>query len=138
MDEAPGVADRELILSGMLVCSTASGQDVQRIIVEERLVVPSQIFRRRSSRTTIDRGEAERFRLLPRSTNGNAIRPRPAHAGGRVQALSSIDRRRFFNARRDAGAPFSRVASAGRIGRRPVAGIAWSNGANLSKQFDER
>ena len=26
MDEAPGVADRELILSGMLVCSTASGR----------------------------------------------------------------------------------------------------------------
>ena len=45
MDEAPGVADRELILSGMLVCSTAAGQTLQRIIVEERLVVPSQIFR---------------------------------------------------------------------------------------------
>ncbi len=76
------------------------------------------------SRTTTDRGEAERFRLLPRSTNGNSIRPRPARAGGRVQALSSIDSRYFFNARRDAGAPFSRVASAGGIGRRPVAGIA--------------
>ncbi len=53
MDEAPGVAYRELILSGMLVCSTASGQDVQRIIVEERLVVPSQIFRRRSCETVL-------------------------------------------------------------------------------------
>ncbi len=44
MDEAPGVADRELILSGMLVCSTAAGQTLQRIIVEERLVVPSRAF----------------------------------------------------------------------------------------------
>jgi hypothetical protein len=67
MDEAPGVADRELILSGMLVCSTAAGQTLQRIIVEERLVVPSQIFRWRSSCTTTNRGEAERLRLLPRS-----------------------------------------------------------------------
>ena len=35
MDEAPGVADRELILSGMLVCSTASGQDAQKIVHEK-------------------------------------------------------------------------------------------------------
>ena len=46
MDEAPGVADRELILSGMLVCSTARpARTLQRIIDEKRLVVPSQIFR---------------------------------------------------------------------------------------------
>ncbi len=56
-----------MILSSALVCSTAAGQTLQRIIVEERLVVPSQIFRRRSSCTTTNRGEAERFRLLPRS-----------------------------------------------------------------------
>jgi hypothetical protein len=82
MDEAPGVADPGLIfLNRMLVCSTASGQDVQRIIHKKRLVLPSQVFRRPSSCTATDRGEAVRFRLLPRSPNGTLYdRDRPALA----------------------------------------------------------
>ena len=40
MDEAPGVADRELILSGVLVCSTAPGQDAKGAIHENEPAVP--------------------------------------------------------------------------------------------------
>ena len=52
MDEAPGVADRGLILSGMLVCSTASGQTLHSASmgIYKRLVDSLANFRRRSVR----------------------------------------------------------------------------------------